>query len=192
MTDRHIKWILLASLLINAVLVGFLVGSGGRGGFRPMMAPLMRPFNNAMDRPGQPGRSGERMIERMQDRNGRADQPTREALREAFQAERPAMNKALKDLAAARAKSADLIRAETVDGPALDASLAQMRLHSDEVIAAFHRALAASAGKLAAAQRRVLARQLDRAPGQRGGNMPAGMPRGVLPDAGAPAPPPPN
>jgi len=175
MTERRIKLILLISLLVNALFIGYLIGNGGRGGLRPMIA---RPFNN--DGPG-------RMQGRDQARGDqRGDQETRQALRDAFQAERPAMNKALQDLAAARKKSAELIRAETVDAAALDAALAEVRLSSDAVMAAFHRSLAASAAKLDATQRRVLARQLDRAPGMRGGNM-QGMPRGE----GVPPPPPP-
>jgi uncharacterized membrane protein len=177
MTERHIKWILLASLLANAVFIGFLVGNGGRG-LRPIMATLTRPLD------------GDRRDERRVERNNadRADQPTREVLRQAFAAERPAMHKALQELAAARKQSVALIRAETVDGPALDAALAQIRLSSDEVIAAFHRAVAVSAGKLDATQRGALARLLDRAPGRRGGS-PAGVPRDVLRNVGPEAPP---
>jgi len=183
MTERHIKWILLASLLANAVFIGFLVGNGGRG-LRPIMATLTRPFEG--------DRRDERRVERNNaDRTDRADQPTREVLRQAFAAERPAMHKALQELAAARKQSVALIRAETVDGPALDAALAQVRLSSDEVIAAFHRAVAVSAGQLDATQRGALARLLERAPGRRGGS-PAGVPRDVLRDAGPGAPPPPG
>ena len=78
--DRNLKWILLASLLINAALVGFFVGNMGRGGFRG--GPGMM-FNRPAPGPGR-------------DRGN--DQGARDALRDAFAAEQPAMAKALKEL----------------------------------------------------------------------------------------------
>ena len=146
MSDRTIKWMLAASLLVNALLVGFMVGQMGRGrpcgGFERPMAT-----RGANDRP-------------------RGDEATREVLREAFAAERPAVEKAVADIRAARTQSAALVRAEPLDAAALDAALAQIRLASDAALASFHRSLTAAAAKLDAENRGVLARMLDRAPGR--------------------------
>lgn len=170
--DGKLKWILLASLLVNVALVGFAVGNMGRGGFRggPGMVMLNRQG------PG-PGRSN--------------DQPAREALRDASQAERPAMSKALEELGQARAQSAALIRAEALDAAALDKSMAEMRAHSAEALASFHRSIAAAAAKLDAPHRAGLARMLGRKPSGRGG-MGTGLRRDVfIPNLNVPEPPPP-
>ena len=179
--DSKLKWILLASLLVNAALVGFAVGNMGRGGFRG--GPGMVMFN----RPGPGGGPGP----------GRSnDQPAREALRDAFQAERPAMSKALEELGQARAQSAALIRAEALDAAALDKSMAEMRAHSAEALASFHRSIAAAAAKLDTPHRAGLARMLDREPSGRGG-MGMGLRRDVfipnpnMPELPFPPPPPP-
>lgn len=146
MNDRTLKWILLASLLVNTLLIGFMVGQAGRD----------RPFA-MMDRP---------LADRMQGERPRGDEATRQVLRDSFAAERPALEKAVADIRAARAQSAALVRAETLDAAALDASLAQLRLGSDAALASFHRAVAASAAKLDAQHRGLLARMLERAPGR--------------------------
>ena len=162
MNDRHFKWILLVSLLINAALVGFMAGNAGRG-FRP--GPGMMGFNRAM--PG-PNRGGERANE----------QPAREALRDAFEAERPAMAKALKDLAEARDRSAAVIRADSLDSGALTQSLEEMRARSNDALASFHRSIITAAGKLDGPSRAGLARLLNRGPQTRnnpGSDMGAGM-----------------
>ncbi len=147
--NGKLKWILLASLVINAALIGFVIGNMGRGGFRG--GPGMMSFNRQM--PG-PGRGN--------------DQAAREALREAFKAERPAMTKALRDLAQARGQSAAIIRAETLDAAALEKSMTEMRAHSSEAMASFHRSIAAAAARLDAPRRAGLARMLDREPGRGG------------------------
>jgi uncharacterized membrane protein len=180
MTERNIKWALIISLLVNVLFVGFLIGTGGRGGLRPMMAPIMRAFDNS----GRGGPDRRNELDKT-----RADQPTRKALRDTFQAERPAINKALQNLRQARAKGAELIRAETLDAAALDAALAQIRLSNDAVTAVFHRALTASTTKLDANQRRGLARQLDRASGMWGLQLRG--PGGPGDPGGRDAPPPP-
>ncbi len=164
MSERTIKWVLLVSLLANALLVGFMVGQVGRGhpfgGFDRPMA-MRGPGDRPMDRP-------------------RGDEATRTVLREAFAAERPAVEKAIADIRAARAQSAALVRAETLDAAALDTALAQMRLASDAALASFHRSIAAAAAKLDAEHRGALARMLERAPGQRNARR------------GPPGPPPPR
>lgn len=150
-SNSTLKWVLLASLLANALVVGFVVGNMGRGGFRPMM--MMRGDGPNRQGPG--------------DRTG--DPATRDTLRESFQAERPALDKAVKDMAAARKQSAEIIRAETLDAAALDKSLADLRASSAEALESFHRSIAAAAAKLDAQHRASLARLLDRAPQGRGG-----------------------
>lgn len=153
MNDRHIKWILLASLLINAAGLGYLAGHVGRGGFG---GPGMMAFNRGGPENGPGNGPG----------NGQGNPNNRAAmvaLRAALDAERPTMDKALKDLADARMQSAGIIRAETLNGPELDKSLEQIRASSLEALASFHRSVAAAAAKLDAPQRGLLARFLDRA-----------------------------
>ncbi len=152
-SNRTLKWVLLASLLANALVVGFVVGNMGRGGFRPMIGQMM-VRGEGRDGPGGPNRPG--------------DPATAQTLRESFQAERPAIDKALKDLAAARKQSAAIIRAETLDAAALDKSLADMRASSAEALESFHRSIAAAAAKLDVQHRAPLARLLDRPPQGRG------------------------
>lgn len=150
--DGKLKWILLASLLINAALAGFMIGNMGRGGFRG--GPGFVTFNRQLPGPDRDGRGN--------------DQAARDALRDAFQAERPAMTKALEALGQARARSAALIRAESLDAAALDKSMTEMRGYSAEALASFHRSIAAAAAKLDGSQRGRLARLLDREPSGRG------------------------
>jgi uncharacterized membrane protein len=170
--DSKLKWILLVSLLINAALVGFMIGNMGRGGFRG--GPGMN-FNRQMSGPARGN-----------------DQAAREALREAFQAERPAMTKALQDLGQARGESAAIIRAETLDAAALEKSMAEMRAHSSEAMASFHRSIAAAAAKLDPPRRAGLARMLDREPGRGMGGLRRDVfiPNPNLPQAPGEAPPP--
>lgn len=143
--ERHVKWILLVSLLINAVLVGYIVGQVGRGG--PMAA-----FNRRVMPPEK-----------------RADETTRFALKETFEAERPALEKAMKDSMDARRESLEILRAEPLDAARLEVSLAKLRAGNSATQESFHHALAAAAGRLNAEQRVSLGRMLDRAPTGRAG-----------------------
>lgn len=183
--ERHMKWILLVSLLINAVLVGYIAGQVGRGG--PMAA-----FNRRVMPPEK-----------------RADETTRFALKETFEAERPALEKAMKDSMDARRESIEILRSEPLDSARLEASMAKLRAGSTATQESFHRALAAAAGKLNAPQRVSLGRMLDRAPSGRlrrggpvsgavvdiiNGPQPGSPDPSRLPDGmglGAPVPPPP-
>ena len=177
MNDRHIKYVLLASLLVNALAIGFLAGHVGREGFNPRMMAA-RGFGPA----GGPGGPGGGPV----GPNNNVDRAALAIVRQALQAERPATNKALADLAAARARSAALIRADVLDAAALDKSLADMRASSMAALESFHRSVAAAAAKLDATQRMSLARFLERAP--QGRNSPMGVlgppaaPRGMLLD----------
>jgi uncharacterized membrane protein len=137
--ERHVKWILLVSLLINAVLVGYIAGQMGRGGPMAVFSRRVMP----------PER--------------RADETTRVALKETFEAERPALEKAMKDSIDARRESVEILRTEPLDAARLDASLAKLRAGNSATQESFHRALAAAAGKLNARQRVSLGRMLDRA-----------------------------
>ncbi len=148
MTDRHLKWLLLASLLINAVLVGFLAGRVGRGGL-----------------PGFDARPAGFMDRGMNRQGGGAVQ---EILAEAMKAERPAMDRAMRDMQAARARGIEIIRAETLDTAALEQIFSEMRSHNTEALAAFQRAIGAAAAKLDPPRRAALARFLDRVPEDRG------------------------
>lgn len=195
MNDRHIKWILLASLLVNALVIGFFAGRVGRGGFNPpMMAALRGPGGGPG--PGEmgpgpmgPGQMGPEPMGPGQQGPGQqglgnVDRAAVAVVRAALQAERPAMDKALADLAAARGKSAALIRAESLNPAELDKSLEQMRASSLEVLTSFHRSIAAAAAKLDPTQRAALARYLMGAQQGRNGAMgalgPPAAPRDML------------
>lgn len=152
MLERNIKWILLVSLLLNALLVGFIAANTGRG---------KNPFASAMMQ-----KRGD--MERERSDRGKDDDVTRTALKTALDAERSAMDQAALMTREARKKSAELIRAETLDATALDAALTQLRAGRTEQLEAFHRAIRTTAATLNTEQRSKLARLLDREPGQRG------------------------
>jgi uncharacterized membrane protein len=137
--DRYIKWILLASLLVNAALVGFLSAQFFRG-------PRMFVMNEMPGKPGWP------------------DDNTRKTLDKAFEAERPALDAALREMFEAREKSVELLRAEKLDIAALDAAGAAMRSGNDKAMASFHRAIKSVAESLSTTERQNLARILDRGP----------------------------
>lgn len=182
--NSKLTWVLLASLLINAALVGFLIGNHGRGGpmdvFRRMPPPGMM--------------------------HQRADDATRGVLKKSFDAERENLAKATKDVAAAREESEVVLTQDPLDLAKLDAAMARLRTSTGTLQEAFHRALRDAATKLDGPQRAALGRMLERAPSGRigmserrdGGPFPPpGMPGPTttpLPPGmglGAPAPPPP-
>lgn len=190
--NRKLTWILLASLLFNAALVGFLVGNHGRGG--PM---------DVFRRAPPPGMM-----------NLRPDDSTRSILKSAFDAERANLDKAMKDIVEARRESEAVLRADPLDLDKLDAAMARLRTSSGALQESFHRALRDAATKLTGPQRSTLGRMLERAPTGRirsGGPIsnavvdivnrsPPGPPPGPSPHVaplppgmglGAPAPPPP-
>ncbi len=138
--ERYVKWILLASLLINAALVGFLSAQFFRGGPRMFM------------------------INDMQGKSGWPDDNTRKTLDKAFEAERPALDAALREMFEAREKSVELLRAEKLDIAALDAAGAAMRAGNDKAMASFQRAIKSVAESLSTTERQNLARILDRGP----------------------------
>lgn len=139
--DRSLKWILLVSLLINAALVGFMSAQFFRGPRMFMMNTMPMP-----DRPKWP------------------DDETRSKMDKAFEAERPALDAALKETVAARAKAVALLRADTLDTAALEKEMAAIRAANDKATASFQRAITAAAQNLPAVERANLARMLDREP----------------------------
>jgi uncharacterized membrane protein len=149
MFGRNMKWILLASLLANALLVGFIAAHAGRG--KHPMAPI------AMSNSAEKERGA----------RGKSDDATRAALRAALDSERPAMETAGQKIRDARKKGAELIQAELLDMVALDEALVELRAGRAEQLEAFHRAIRTAATTLNADQRAKLARLLDRVPGQR-------------------------
>ncbi|MBY0511036.1 MAG: periplasmic heavy metal sensor [Rhodospirillaceae bacterium] len=167
MMNRKLTWILLASLLINAALVGFLIGNHGRGGPRDFLV-----------RRGPPG-----MMQ------GRADESARGVLRDSFSAERDNLEKAAKDVAEARRESEAILRADPLDIAKLDESMARLRGASRATQEAFHRALRDAATKLDATQRAALGRMLERAPTGRMGNQRGGPGSGALSAIGNGPPP---
>jgi len=151
MFGRNMKWILLASLLANALLIGFIAAHAGRG--KHPMAPIAMSNSAGMEK-----ERGER---------GKSDDATRAALRAALDSERPAMETAAQKIRDARKKGAERIQAESLDMVALDEALIELRAGRAEQLEAFHRAIRTAATTLNADQRARLARLLDRVPGQR-------------------------
>lgn len=175
--NNKLTWVLLASLLINAALVGFVLGDRGRGG--PLAA-----FNRRMNPP--PGMM----------MNQPADAATRDILKSAFAAERDAIAKAMKDAAQARRESVAILHDDPLDMAKLDAAMARLRASSSAAQESFHRTLRDAAAKLNGPQRVVLARMLERAPMGRMGNQRGGGPisNAVVdiindPERGPPGPP---
>jgi len=181
--NRKLIWALLASVLINAVLVGYIVGHHGRGG----------PFGIFKSARPMPDRMmPDRMMPGMM--RGGADDATREILRNAFDAERDNLRGALKDAAAARRASEAILRADPLDAAQLNTTMAQLRASNTAAQESLHRALRDAAAKLDVNQRQALGRLLERAPsarmgGGRGGPQPDERPANRLMPAPAPMPP---
>lgn len=147
--NNKLTWVLLASLLINAALVGFVLGDRGRGG------PLA-VFNRRMNPP--PGMM----------MNQPPDEATRDVLKSAFATESEAIAKAMKDAAEARRESVTILHDDPLDMAKLDAAMARLRTSSSAAQESFHRTLRNAAGRLDGPQRVVLARMLERAPDRMG------------------------
>jgi uncharacterized membrane protein len=169
MFDKSGRWLLLASLLFNAALVGFTVAQFMRG------PPAMMFMHD------KPNRTGEDI-----------SQKTRRVLDAAFEAERPAMDAAIRAMIDARTASEALLLADPVDTKALDAQLAQMRASNMQAQEAFHRVIQAAAAKMTLDQRRTLTHILRDAPPGHIGPMGAFGPPGNPPwmDDRSPGPPP--
>jgi uncharacterized membrane protein len=145
-----LKWVLLASLLVNAAFLGFMVAqvTGGHGfGRRP---PAMIQMAK-------------------QQRQDIAPQ-TRAALNDAFREERPAMEQALREWADARRKAVGILRADPLDPKELDTAMEQMRTKTLAAQEIYHRIISKAAANLNADDRIALARILDPTPGRFGPN----------------------
>ena len=147
--NNKLTWVLLASLLINAALVGFVLGDRGRAG--PLAA-----FNRRMNPP--PGMM----------MNQPPDAATRDVLKSAFASERKAIANAMRDAADARRESVTILNDDPLDMAKLEAAMARLRTSSSAAQESFHRTLRDAASKLNGPQRAVLARMLERAPDRMG------------------------
>jgi uncharacterized membrane protein len=144
-----LKWVLLASLLVNAAFFGFVVAQMTGRGFGPHPPSMVQ-------------------MVRQQRQDIRPE--TRAALNEAFRDERPAMERALREWADARRKAVGILRADPLDPKELDAAMEQMRVKTLAAQEVYHRVVSKAAGKLNADDRIALARILDPTPGRFGPN----------------------
>jgi uncharacterized membrane protein len=148
------KWVLLASLLVNAAFLGFAVAQITGRGFGPRPPMMMQQ----MARPNGP--------------NQALPEKTRAVLNEALTNERPAMEKALREWIDARRKTVAILRAEPLDQKELDAAMEQMRVKTIAAQEIYHRTISGAAIKLDADERVALARILDPTPARFGPNGP--------------------
>ena len=135
-TVNAIKWILLASLLVNAAFAGFVFSRvTGHFGFGPGPRPgVMRDM-------GRPREISEQ---------------TRAVLDKVFASEKGDMAEAFKAWAAARRKTVQVLRADPLDKAALDAALADMRAKTVAAQEIYHRVVSQAAPELSAQERIAL------------------------------------
>ena len=162
-----VKWILLASLLVNAAFAGFVFSqvTGHRGfGFGGPPPSMMRE----MARPRQD-----------------VPEATRKILNDAFASEKGDMEEALKAFVETRRKTMQLLRAEKLDAPALEAAMADMRAKTTAAQEIYHRVIMKAAPQLSPQERVLLARVLNAAPQRYGAeqvlNAPGPGPSGQRP-----------
>jgi len=162
-----LKWVLLASLLFNAAFLGFAVAQAmGRGfGPRPPMLPQIARPNNL-----------------------EVPEKTRAVLNEAFQGDRPEMEKALRDLQGARRKTVGILGADPLDQKELDTAMEQMRTKTLVAQEIYQRIISNAATKLDAEERVTLARILDVGAGRFQPGGPFGPRPGQAPNGGPPRP----
>ena len=171
-----LKALLLVSLLVNAAVVGFIVAritGGADFGHRP------------------PGFMRE--VRQQQQQNAQDEIPprTREILNQAFEAERPAMETALREWVQARRRAVQILRAPTFDANEFDAAVGDMRIKIVAAQEVYQRIISKSASQLTPDQRVLLARILEPQPGRfaAGGLFgPPAPPPGQQRGPGAPAP----
>jgi uncharacterized membrane protein len=147
-TLNTIKWILLASLLANAVFAGFVfsqvtnrfgLGFGPRPG---VMREVARPRE--------------------------VSEQTRAVLDKVFASEKGDMEQAVKAWVASRRKTVQVLRAEPLDKAALDLALADMRAKTVAAQEVYHRVVSQAAPELSAEERVLLARILNAGPNRFG------------------------
>lgn len=149
-----VKWILLASLLINAAFAGFVFSRvTNRFGFgfgEPHPGPVRQ------------------MVVRGNFKNPEATEQTRAVLNKVFASEKGDMERAVREWIAARRKAVQVLRAEPLDKTALEAALADMRAKTVNAQEVYHRVVLQAAPELSAEERVLLARILNASPNRFG------------------------
>lgn len=157
-----IKWVLLASLLVNAAFAGFMFSQvTNRWGFgfgdrRPGVMMVRGNFNR-----GGPERS----------------EQTRAVLDKLFTSEKGDMDQAVRDWAQSRRKTVQTLRAEPLDKAALEASLADMRAKATAAQEVYHRIVLQAAPELSAEERVLLGPILNASPNRFGAGKDSAGPR---------------
>ncbi len=147
-TLNTIKWILLASLLMNAAFAGFV------------FSRVTNRFGLGFGPP--PG------VMRQMARPREVSEQTRAVLDKVFASEKGDMEEAVKAWIASRRKIVQVLRADPLDKAALDTALADMRAKTVAAQEVYHRVVAQAAPELSAEERVLLARILNAGPNRFG------------------------
>jgi uncharacterized membrane protein len=143
-----IKWVLLASLLVNAAFAGLVFSQvTNRFGLG------LGPHSGVMREMGRPREVPEQ---------------TRAVLAKVFASEKGDMEQAVKAWTATRRKTMEILRAEPLDRPALEAALADMRAKTVAAQEVYHRVVTEAAPELSAEERMLLTRILNASPNRFG------------------------
>lgn len=153
-----IKWVLLASLLVNAAFAGFMFSQvTNRWGFGfGDHGPGMMVVRGNFIRGGSVKGGSER------------GEQTRAVLEKVFASEKGGMDQAVRDWVQARRKTVQALRANPLDRPALEASLVDLRAKSVAAQEVYHRIVLQAAPELSAEERVLLGPILNASPNRFG------------------------
>lgn len=143
-----VKWVLLASLLVNAAFAGFVFSQvANRWGFgfgerRPGVMVMRGNFTKNLE----------------------GSEQTRAVLGKVFASEKGDMDQAMRDWVQSRRKTVQILRADPLDKAALEAALADMRAKTVAAQDVYHRVVLQAAPDLSAEERVLLGRILNASP----------------------------
>ena len=146
-----VKWVLLASLLINAAFAGFV------------FSQVTNHWGLGFGGP-HPGPMREMVVRGNFKKDPEASEQTRAVLTKVFASEKGDMEQAVKEWVQSRRKTVQTLRAQPLDKVALEAALADMRAKTVAAQEVYHRVVLQAAPELSAEERVLLGRILNASP----------------------------
>ena len=140
MTERRRTLLLAGSLLLNAILAGFILGQLRGEAF---------------------ARSTARHLQEM---SANIPPAVETVIASAFETERLPLSEAMRATRAAQDESAAIVRRDPLDLDALDAALTRIRAGQDATLVSLHRAMRSAGAKLDPQGREMVAQLLENAP----------------------------
>ncbi len=140
MTDRGKAVLLVGSLMLNAILAGFILGQLRGEAFARSTARQLKEMSVTIP------------------------EAVETVIASAFETERLPLAEALRTTRAAQDESAAIVRRDPLDLDRLDASLARIRAGQEAALVSLHRALRSAGAKLDPQGRETVAQLLEAAP----------------------------